>query len=361
MIPPSEPRPAPATLRDARLRYVLSAVPDLYRPQPVDALMDRLLRLGATLSGAELGLVALLADHDLVTRRAPIEGMADLQDPVSLQETPLVVRAVRGLAVEPGADLLGVTGRFREPALRAVYRDDPQVAGEVVALPVRLGRRAVGALVLETTAPADLPALEEAAYHVSEALQNLVLFAAGTGMMPAGYDQAVRMRLEQTLRADYRRGDPCAVLCASIVDLDGIRRRSGRRIADAVVFHLGQLLRQVARETDTVGRSGPGELMVILPSTPGEGASIFAARLGADVHRMVVEAPETTYQVDVGIASLPAYDGSLGPVPRELFEALTAAFMEAAREAVAAGRATGTGVPIVECGWSTLAHEALRG
>jgi GGDEF domain-containing protein len=352
--------PATGSVHDARLRYVLSAVPDLYRPQPVDSLMDRLLRLASTLSGAETGFVAMLADHDLVTRRTAVEGIADLQDPVVPQETPLVVRAVRGMPLRSGVNLVTVPGQYREPGLHAVHRNESQTAGSVIAVPIRLGVRAVGTLVMEVRSPADLSVLEEAAYHVSQALQNLVLFAAGSGMMPAGYDHAVRLRLEQALRADYRRLDPCSVVCVGVVGLDQIRRRAGRLAADGVVFHLSQYLRRIARDTDTVGRTGVGDFLVILPSTGVEGATIFARRLGADRHRLVVEGSETAYEADLGIAGLPSYDGSLGPVARELFEALTSALMQAAREAMEAGRSAGVSIPVAECSWNTLLAEARR-
>lgn len=348
-------------VQDARLRFVLAAVPDLYRPQSVDSLMDRLLRLAATLSGAETGFVVALADHDLVTRRTRVEGIAELQEPVQPKDTPLVVRAVRGLPLQRGAAMDTVADHYREPALQAVLRNQPQTERTVTALPVRLGVRAVGALVMELRTPADLPVLEEAAYHVSQALQNLVLFAAGTGMMPSGYDHAIRMRLEQALRADFRRADPCALMCVAIHDLEGIRRRSGRDAADGVVFHLSQHLRRIARDTDTVGRAGPGEFMVVLPSTGSEGAGIFARRLGAESHLLRLEGSEVEYEAHLGIAALPPYDGSLGPVARVLFESLTGALMQAAREALTAGRSVGVAAPVTECSWGMLLGDVLRG
>jgi len=295
----------PADVREGRLRFLLTGLPELYRPQPVNELLGHLLRMAATLAGAEEGFVAALSDDHLLALRSGVEGMADLAEPVTLRETPLVVRAARGSLV-PGGTLAAAPASLRDAALRSLFRNEVLADGTAVAVPVRLGLHPLGVIALSTHGGADLETLEILANHASHALQNLVLFAVDSGFLPAGYRYLTQQRLMHALRASHRRAEACSVVYAGATGLDVLGRKHGKRAAEWVLHHLANGLRAAVRDTDAVGRISPDAFLIVLPSTPLEGAEVLIRRLQAAPRQIHAGTTHVEYHAEFGAAGMPA-------------------------------------------------------
>jgi diguanylate cyclase (GGDEF)-like protein len=345
--PPRDSHRHPAEVREGRLRFLLTGLPELYRPQPVNDLLGHLLRMASTLAGAEEGFVAALSDEHLLALRSGVEGMADLAQPVALRETPLVVRASRG-PVPTGGTLAAAPNGLRETALRALFRNEVLADGITVAVPVRLGLHPLGVVALTTHGSADLETLELLATHASHALQNLVLFAVDSGFLPAGYRYLTQQRLMHALRASHRRAEPCSVVFAAATGLDALGRKHGRRAADWVLHHLANGLRAAVRDTDAVGRIAPEAFLVVLPSTPVEGAEVLMRRLAAAPRQIHAASTHVDYEAVFGVAALPAPEQSTERVGAAALATLAERVMTAGRTSAAEGRS-------IVCGWDVLA------
>jgi GGDEF domain-containing protein len=346
-VPARDAHRHPAEVREGRLRFLLTGLPELYRPQPVNDLLAHLLRMASTLAGAEEGFVAALSDEHLLALRSGVEGMADLAEPVAQRETPLVVRATRGSLVA-GGSLAGAPTTLRDAALRALFRNEVLAEGNSVAVPVRLGLHPLGVVALTTHGTADLDTLEMLATHASHALQNLVLFAVDSGFLPAGYRYLTQQRLMHALRASHRRAEPCAVVYAAARSLDALGRKHGRRAADWVLHHLANGLRAAVRDTDAVGRIAPDAFLVVLPSTPPEGAEVLMARLAAAPRQIHAGSTHVEYEAMFGVAGLPAPEPTTERVGAGALARLAERITHAAQGAAESGR------PAV-CSWEGLA------
>jgi GGDEF domain-containing protein len=348
--PPSRPRRTASDPRESRLRFVLAALPEVYRPQPVEDLLAHLLRIAATLAGASTGFMAAISDEHLLSARGTVEGMAGLAAPVAPADTPLLIRAVRGPG-ELGAPLSSQPQPIRETVLRSIFRNQTVAEPGGLSVPLRLGLHPMGALGL--TLPEELDAervelLEMLMAQGAAAMQNLVLYAADAGFVPSGYRYLTMQRLLHALRMSHRRAEACAVVYAELAGTADITREHGPRLADWVRHHWAQTLRAVVRDTDTVGRITPDGFLLILPATPAQGAEVLVRRLeqaSLCLHTGEVEVP---YRVNLGIAALPGL--SVAPV-RIGGDTLA----QLAEDVVAAARAAASsGERIARCTWQHI-------
>jgi diguanylate cyclase (GGDEF)-like protein len=94
---------------------------------------------------------------------------------------------------------------------------------------------------------------------------------------------ANRRGLERALlgvcRIAKRRQSPVALAAIDIDFFKQINDTRGHPEGDRVLRQLAQIMRNTARETDTVGRMGGDEFVVVLPDSDWNGARIFAERL----------------------------------------------------------------------------------
>lgn len=102
------------------------------------------------------------------------------------------------------------------------------------------------------------------------------------------------------------------------LDVDHFKRINdtyGHLVGDAVLVHLAEILRRSSRATDTVGRVGGDELMLLLPGCAEEPAHARAERIVRTVRDEPYVTPAGTrvpVSVSVGVAHVPA-DAHLDP------------------------------------------------
>jgi len=103
-------------------------------------------------------------------------------------------------------------------------------------------------------------------------------------------------------QARVRRGAaPWALL---LIDVDYFKRVNdmhGHAVGDRVLSRIAQVLRQSAREVDTVARMGGEEFCVLAPMTPLHGAALLAERLRQAVETSASHADDVAVTISIGV------------------------------------------------------------
>lgn len=112
--------------------------------------------------------------------------------------------------------------------------------------------------------------------HKNSVLEVFALTDQLTGLPNRrAMDGLIKFELRRRLRY------PCA-LALGLIDLDALKEINTRWLlpgGDQVLVHVGRVLAEAGRTSDTVGRIGGDEFMIIAPETPLSGAISLAERL----------------------------------------------------------------------------------
>ncbi len=127
--------------------------------------------------------------------------------------------------------------------------------------------------------------------------------------------------LARELQRSERHARPFAVIMLDVDKFKPFNDTHGHPAGDAVLKRLARLLRDCARDVDTVARYGGEEFFLILPETSKEGAELMAERLRANTEscRFAIDegAAEVSVTVSIGYAVFPAH----GRTPDAMIEA----------------------------------------
>lgn len=104
--------------------------------------------------------------------------------------------------------------------------------------------------------------------------------------------------LENEIERARRYDAPLSIVLFDIDNFKKINDTYGYRVGDAVLEHSAMLLRQILRPSDTAGRYGSGEFMLILPNTDCDGACVLAER----IRSLVATSPYTESGINVTIS-----------------------------------------------------------
>jgi diguanylate cyclase (GGDEF)-like protein len=111
--------------------------------------------------------------------------------------------------------------------------------------------------------------------------KNTILKALATTDKLTGI--ANRNKLDHILEEEYQRtlrfGHPFSILIMDIDYFKKVNDTYGHQTGDQVLKEMASLLNYYIRDTDTVGRWGGEEFMVICPQTNEEGISVLASTL----------------------------------------------------------------------------------
>lgn len=142
-----------------------------------------------------------------------------------------------------------------------------------------------------------------------EEIEALAFFDAETPCLKFQY--MLRM-LRRELKRGKRFNRPIAVLVVAVDSFANIAKVHGPSAGDAMLAFVGDRLNAVTRsDIDLAGRYVNERFLIILPETPGKGATIAAERLRKDVEASVMQWQWHKLQVTVsiGIAHRPGHAG----------------------------------------------------
>ncbi len=215
------------------------------------------------------------------------------------------------LALRSGHARRDITLRVRRFDGRYLWLDV-----DVVPIPEEGGARHVVCSFADVTAQKE--SLDE--------MRHKALHDALTGL-PNRY--LLRERLEQVTHATHATHGRSAGAALLLIDLDNFKEVNdtfGHACGDLLLRRIGQRLREVLRESDTVARMGGDEFAVLLANADHVSALSAARRIGAaiagthmiDGHAIVTEA-------SMGIALVPAHGTEATELLRAADEAMYAA------------------------------------
>jgi two-component system, cell cycle response regulator len=122
--------------------------------------------------------------------------------------------------------------------------------------------------------------------------------------------RATHAHLQVELKRAQRDGSTIALL---MLDLDHFKRVNdtfGHTVGDRVLRRVGRHLRRAARATDSVGRLGGEEFLVVLPATGVAEAQSLAERLRVAIATPAADGTLPPVTVSVGVHVVPAPDPS---------------------------------------------------
>jgi diguanylate cyclase (GGDEF)-like protein len=189
----------------------------------------------------------------------------------------------------------------------------------LICLPLASHARLLGVIYFYRTdrdrfLPDEIDILLTFAHLAAGVLENAHLYAwmseqAARDMLTGLYN---RRTFEQRLREETQRaaryGKPYSLMLLDIDRFKDVNDTYGHPAGDTVLRALADLLRDKARDIDTVARYGGEEFAVIMPETDGQTALRVANRLRADIGALSIElAAEQAIRatVSIGVACFP--------------------------------------------------------
>ena len=188
----------------------------------------------------------------------------------------------------------------------------------ILVLPLLVHRDVLGTLVLGSHEPGGFSPevrliLQVLARHISVSLANarmvkrLEELATTDGLTGLLNKRALTEMAKQKLRSAQRFNKPLSVL---VCDLDHFKRVNdtyGHDVGDRVIVGFAEVLRRAMRETDTVGRFGGEEFVVVCEQTDPDGAELLARRVRQELAATTFVTKDGPLSVtcSVGVATYP--------------------------------------------------------
>jgi diguanylate cyclase (GGDEF)-like protein len=119
--------------------------------------------------------------------------------------------------------------------------------------------------------------------------------------------------LEQEVRRQLRYGQSVSVMMLDIDHFKQVNDTHGHPTGDRAISALGEICREMSRDTDLVARLGGEEFAILLPDTNPSGAAQLAERIRSAVEgKQLMSLQGVPFQltVSIGVAGLSADDGS---------------------------------------------------
>jgi diguanylate cyclase (GGDEF)-like protein len=181
----------------------------------------------------------------------------------------------------------------------------------------------------------ELELLNLVSHHVATVFENARLFESATYESLTGLlrREAILEQLERELDRAARYHRPLTVAMADLDHFKEVNDRYGHLAGDALLKRVAQVAATGLRSTDSIGRYGGEEFLVVLPETDISGASAVAEKIRSLVQRASVPMEDGSLAqvtISIGLATL----RDLGPresrvTPRDLIAAADRSLYEA--------------------------------
>jgi diguanylate cyclase (GGDEF)-like protein len=109
------------------------------------------------------------------------------------------------------------------------------------------------------------------------------------------------------LKAAERFKKPLSLLVCDIDHFKKVNDNYGHDIGDVVIKGFSDVLKRVKRDTDSVGRFGGEEFVLVCEQTDARGAELLAERIRAELASVVFHTPQGQLSVtcSVGVSTFP--------------------------------------------------------
>lgn len=193
--------------------------------------------------------------------------------------------------------------------------DDTEVSADAreICMPIKKGGQRLALVVARKGADQfDSMRLKLSAVissHIAVAFDNARLYniAITDELTKTFTKRHFRQCIDHAFSEYQKYGNKFALLMMDLDKFKQVNDTHGHVAGDAVLQHLGEILRQSVRENDLVFRYGGEEFTVILPATDAKGAHFVAERIRAATAAAVFE-PGTIdlkLTISVGVATCP--------------------------------------------------------
>lgn len=193
-----------------------------------------------------------------------------------------------------------------------VVRGAPGAAEPLLALPMRVGDRVVGAAAVWRATPLathELLTLHTIVSQAGISASNAILLAElerraiTDGLTRLWNHRHFQERLRHEVARAMRYNQPLALLMIDIDDFKRVNDGYGHPVGDRFLEEVARLLQRCLRETDLIARYGGEEFAALLPTTDSEGAAVVCGRMLDAVRRYAFSAGESVVPVTVSIGS----------------------------------------------------------
>lgn len=145
-------------------------------------------------------------------------------------------------------------------------------------------------------------------YRMNEQLERLSTHDALTGLLNR---RGVEAAAQREFALARRNGRELALLLVDLDRFKGVNDRHGHLAGDEALRRTAAVLRNSTRASDSCGRYGGEELVVLAPETDLAGARVLAERIRATLEKEILSSPLGGFGVtaSVGISTLGRSDG----------------------------------------------------
>jgi diguanylate cyclase len=131
-------------------------------------------------------------------------------------------------------------------------------------------------------------------------------------------EAAFSNELQRRISESHRFGTPLTLMYLRVVGFEALEREFGTALGDLLLDSVGQFVCRTLREMDLLGRSQPGEFIVMLPGSGEREANIVGNRIQTALANCAIPigATRITLQVSVGICEVETIDDAAGLINR---------------------------------------------
>ncbi len=200
----------------------------------------------------------------------------------------------------------------KENGFEGTHFGEEDYTRSILAVPLRLGDRIIGMLSTQSYKPnayttEDLYLMEMLAANTAIAIENTrllkeVQWLAITDPLTGLFNRRGFFELGQREVERFRRFS--RPFSAIMMDLDHFKQVNdtyGHAAGDQVLIGLTNRLRSKIRDVDVIGRYGGEEIVIVLPETDLQGASLLAERLRSHVESAPIDTERGPIQITISL------------------------------------------------------------